>query len=147
MRRKSSVKVIQSCLTLRDPMDYTVHGILQARILERVAFPFSRGSSQLRDRTQVSCIAGWFFTSWFTRKARGEKQEQWNIHGGITNKTLNKNPLIFKVVSTCAYEKVCNYETKWCVGASIDKIKLEKSWKTSYAYKGPWVSAQMGWGI
>ena len=35
-------------------MDYTVHGILQARILEWVAFPFSRGSSQHRDRTQVS---------------------------------------------------------------------------------------------
>ena len=39
------VKVTQSCLTLCDPMDYTVHGILQARILEWVAFPFSRGSS------------------------------------------------------------------------------------------------------
>ena len=39
-------------------MDCIVHGILQARILEWVAFPFSRGSSQLRDRTQVSCIAG-----------------------------------------------------------------------------------------
>ena len=38
------VKVTQSCLTLCDPMDYTVHGILQARILEWVAFPFSRGS-------------------------------------------------------------------------------------------------------
>ena len=37
-------------------MDYTVHGILQARILEWVAFPFSRGSSQPRDRTQVSHI-------------------------------------------------------------------------------------------
>ena len=46
-----------------DPMDYTVHGILQARILEWVAFPFSRGSSQLRDQTQVSHIAGGFFTS------------------------------------------------------------------------------------
>ena len=44
------VKVVQSCLTLGDPVDYTVHGILQARILEWVAFPFSRGSSQLRDR-------------------------------------------------------------------------------------------------
>ena len=43
------VKVAQSCLTLCDLMDYTVHGILQARILERVAIPFSRGSSQLRD--------------------------------------------------------------------------------------------------
>ena len=44
-------------------MNYTVHGILQARILERVAFPSSRGSSQLGDRTQVSCIAAGFFTS------------------------------------------------------------------------------------
>ena len=55
---KVKVKVAQSCLTLCDPMDYTVHGILQARILEWVAFPFSRGPSQLRDGTQVSCIAG-----------------------------------------------------------------------------------------
>ena len=39
-------------------MDYTVHGILQARILEWVAFPFSKGSSQLSDQTQLSCIAG-----------------------------------------------------------------------------------------
>ena len=57
------VKVTQSCPTLCDPMDYTVHGILQARILEWVAFPFSRGSSQTRDQTQVSCIAGGFFTN------------------------------------------------------------------------------------
>ena len=60
---KMNVKVVQSCLTLCDPMDYTVHGILQARILEWVAFPFSRNSSQTRDRTQVSHIAGGFFTS------------------------------------------------------------------------------------
>ena len=52
------VKVTQWCPTLCYPMDYTVHGILQARILEWVAFPFSRGSSQPRDRTQVSRIAG-----------------------------------------------------------------------------------------
>ena len=45
-------------------MDYTVHGILQARILEWVAFPFFRGSSQCRDWTQVSCIVGRFFISW-----------------------------------------------------------------------------------
>ena len=48
---------------LENSMDCIVHGILQARILEWVAFPFSRGSSQRRDRTQVSCIAGGFFTS------------------------------------------------------------------------------------
>jgi len=44
-------------------MDCIVHGILQARILEGVAFPFSRGSSQPRDRTQVSHVTGRFFTS------------------------------------------------------------------------------------
>ena len=55
-----NVKVAQFCLTLCDPMDYTV---LQARTLEWVAFPFSRGSSQPRDQTQVSSIAGGFFTS------------------------------------------------------------------------------------
>ena len=64
-----TIQVAQSSLTLCDPMDYTVHGILQARILERVIFPFSRGSSQPRDWTQVSCIAGGFFTSWATREA------------------------------------------------------------------------------
>ena len=65
------VKVAQSCLTLCDPMDYTVHGILQDRILEWVAVPFSRGSSQPRNRTRISCIAGGFFTSWATREAHG----------------------------------------------------------------------------
>ena len=49
-------------------MDYTVYGILQARILEWVAFSFSRGSSQPRDPTQVSHIAGGFFTSQATGK-------------------------------------------------------------------------------
>ena len=56
------VKVIQSYPTLCDPMDYMVHGILQVRILEWVSFPFSRGSSQPSDRTQVSHIAGGFIT-------------------------------------------------------------------------------------
>ena len=48
------VQVSQSCPTLCDPMDYTAHGILQARILKWVAFPFSRGSSQPRDGTLIS---------------------------------------------------------------------------------------------
>jgi len=51
------------------PQGLYVHGILQARILEWIAFPFSRGSSQPRDQTQVSRIAGGFFTSWATREA------------------------------------------------------------------------------
>ena len=63
------VKVAQSRLTLHNPIYYAVHGILQASILKWVAIPFSRGSSQPRDRTQVSLIAGRFFTSWATREA------------------------------------------------------------------------------
>ena len=59
----AKVKVAPSCPTLCDPMDYTVHGILQARALEWVAFPFSRGSSQARDQTQVSHITGRFLTN------------------------------------------------------------------------------------
>ena len=59
--------VAQSCPTLCNPMDCSPpgssrHGILQARILEWVAIPFSRGSSSPRDWIQVSCIAGRFFT-------------------------------------------------------------------------------------
>ena len=46
---KMKVRVPQLCLTLCDPVDYTVHGVLPAKILEWVAFPFSRGSSQCRD--------------------------------------------------------------------------------------------------
>ena len=62
------VKVAQLCLTRCNLVNYTVHGILHARILELVAFPFTRGSSQPRDQAQVSHIAGGFFTSWATRK-------------------------------------------------------------------------------
>ena len=65
----------KSCLTLCDPMDYSrqpplVHGILQARILDWIAISDSRGSSQPRDQTRVSYIAGRVFTIWATREAR-----------------------------------------------------------------------------
>ena len=59
----SEVKVTHVCPTFCNPMDSIVHEILPARMLEWVAFPFTRGSSQSRDRTQVSCIAAGFFTS------------------------------------------------------------------------------------
>ena len=71
------VLVTQLCPTLRDPTDCSqpgssVHGILQARVLEWVAIPFCRGSSQPRGGTQVSYIAGRFFTIWATRKAQND---------------------------------------------------------------------------
>ena len=64
----STVQVAQS--NSLGPLDYTVYGILQARIIKTVAIPFPRGSSQPRDRTQVSWIAGGFFTSWATGKTK-----------------------------------------------------------------------------
>ena len=74
--KERNVCVSQSCPTFCSLMDYnplgsSVRGILQARILEWVAIPFSRVFSQYRDQTQVFCIAGGFFTVWATRGATG----------------------------------------------------------------------------
>ena len=74
-------------------MDYTVHGILQARILEWVAIPFSRGSSQPRDQTQVSSIVGGLFTSWATREAMLKSRSIYE-EDGIQDKHIL--PLVFK---------------------------------------------------
>ena len=72
---ESESEVAQLCPTLCDPMDSNlpgsaVHGIFQARILEWAAISVSRGSSQPRDRTRVSCIADRRFTIWATREAQ-----------------------------------------------------------------------------
>ena len=84
--------VTKLCLVLCDPMDYSptsssVHGISQARILEWVAIPSSRGSSQPRNWTQVSHIASGFFIDWATRKPDG------STHHGPNNEpwSLNKH--------------------------------------------------------
>ena len=72
MPRFAAESESESCSVMSnsfDPMDYTVCGILQARILEWVV-AFSRGSSQTRDQTQASHIVGEFFTSWATREAQ-----------------------------------------------------------------------------
>ena len=68
-------KVAQSCQTHCDPLSYTVHEILQARILEQLADLFFRGSFQPRDRTEVSCIAGGFFTAQPLGKPKDMKKE------------------------------------------------------------------------
>ena len=67
-------EVAKLCPTLCDPVDCSLpgsslHGILQARVLERVAISFSRGSSQPKDQTQASHIAGRCFNLWATREA------------------------------------------------------------------------------
>ena len=101
------VKVAQSCQTLCDPMDNTVHGVLSARLLEWVAFPSSRRSSQPRDRTKVSHIAGAFFTTLATREAHIEVSI---IYSNFSERLLeidiysflqfHGKPLPFEAVST-----------------------------------------------
>ena len=85
LEHSESEKVTQSRLTLCNPVDYTVHGILQARIQEWVAFPFSRASSQPRDRTQVSRISGEFFYHLSHKKSPLEHAPGLNGHLGPWN--------------------------------------------------------------
>ena len=106
--------VVQLCLTLCNPMDgsllgSSVHGLLQARILEWVVIPFSRGSSQPRDQTRVSCIAGRFFTTWATRETpwfvircdiigedrKGRKEKEVNGCGKASLQLEGQNAALF----------------------------------------------------
>ena len=87
----------QSCPTLCDPMDcslpgFSVHGIFQARVLEWVAISFSRGSSWPRDWTQVSYIAGRYFTLWATREAHPSygARRRHSINTCWMNKQMNE---------------------------------------------------------
>ena len=81
---ESEIEVAQMCPTLCDPVDCSlpgssIHGILQARVLEWVAISFSRGSSRARDQTQVSRIAGRHFNLWATREAPLNSRKQANL--------------------------------------------------------------------
>ena len=95
----SEWKSLSRVQLLCNPMDYTVQGVLQARILEWVAFPFSRESFQPRDRTQVSHTAGRFFTSWATGEALITLLELQNyviyIFNKITKITIRDGEIIF----------------------------------------------------
>ena len=117
------VKVAQLCPTLCHPMDCTVHGILQARILEWAAFLFSRGSSQPRDQTQVSHIAGGFFTNWAMREATNKTQH--NLKYAVltlivrtTNQWVNfvlSHWLVFmQTLEKIVYQQIWGYIWRTC---------------------------------
>ena len=107
---KVKTEVAQLCLTLCNTMDYTVHGILQARTLEWIAIPFSRRSSQPRDRTQVSSIAGGFFTNWAIREAKSYGSsifKFWSI--SILFSIAPRNEQSFSFLSTSSPALVISY--------------------------------------
>ena len=76
LTHKKESEVPLSCPTLCDPMDSSVHGIFQARVLEWVAISFSRGSSHHKDQSQVSHIVGRRFTVWVTREVLYETRKK-----------------------------------------------------------------------
>ena len=108
------------------------HGNLQARILKRVAFPFSRGPSQSRDWTQVSRITGGFFTSWATREAPL----------GLSS------PLNHKSV-TYLFWQGANLDVTWSVGITWSAARVEDSRAlyTSCGSSGLWSTHQAPWAV
>ena len=103
---------------------YTVPGILQARILEWVAGPFSRGSSQPRDWTQVSHTAGRFFTSWATREAP--------LLGRYSFQTGWVCVCVCMCVRVCACACTCSLVYMWCAHAQHHGFDLFSSVLETY---------------
>ena len=133
---KVNVKVARLCPTLCNPMDCSppgssISGILQARILEWVAFPFSSGSSQPGNWSRVSCIAGGFFTSWLTREA-WSLDIWWGLEvrvgsgGGVTLKKKKNRKLCTKVNIYWDLEK-----------KSRPNVKFRKPTNTKNVLKNP----------
>ena len=112
-------------------MGYTVHGILQARILEWAVFPFSRGSSWPRNRTRVYCIAGGFFTNWAIREAlakqlsiiitkdtgtktkQGDFHDSWPLLPQMDFKSLQKSCSLTAKCSLLSVYFVCLPRNAW----------------------------------
>ena len=128
--------VAKLCPTLCHPMNCStpgssVHGILQARILEWVAVPFSKGSSQPRNWTGVSCIASRFFTNWAIREAQvGQVSPGWSgqvaillirYHrlGGLINRNLFLTVL---KVGKCKIEVLIDSFPQWGVSSWLADI-------------------------
>ena len=129
------VNVTQSHPTVCDPMDYRVHGILQARILKWVVFPSSRGSFQPRDWIEVSHNADRFFTSWATREAP------------TSNICLSKHPPLVQTkwetfIKSLQSESKTAYNV--CVVQSVHEL-----WSTlgikAVETEGPAVLGEMSW--
>ena len=104
------VKVTQSCLTLWDPNNYRVQGILQARILAWVAFPFSRGSPQPRDRTQVSNIADRSFYQ--LSHKRSPRILEWIAYPLSRRSSLSRNWIQFSLYLNVEFQRTARRDKK-----------------------------------
>ena len=104
------------------PPGSSVHGILQTRILEWVAMPFSKGSSQPRDGTWVSCIVGRFFTVWTTREAKSQLKVQ---EPTVRSDAPKKHPS-FQSLAWISRDVTHSFQNpKYFLGASADLASLK----------------------
>ena len=156
------VCVCVSCSVVSDsllPLGYSlpgssVHGIFQARVLEWVAISFSRRSSQLRDWTWVSCIAGWFFTVWVTREVTSNEYNlrEWRPHtswakqlirprDGIPDTDLGTWRCYWRHWLSCTSEE-CSYLDGWADlllpeqppvprNPSVGEGRMDRRWRSS----------------
>ena len=131
--------------------DHTVHGILQIRILEWVAFPFA-GSAQIRGQTQVSHIGGGFFTSWATREALYAEWIMCNANVGLDEaqagiKTVGRNINNLRYADDTTIMAESEQELKSLllkVKEDIEKIGLKLNiQKTKIMASGPISSRQI----
>ena len=132
-QKAKNSNVTESCPTLCDPKDCSppgssVHGILQARILEWVATSFSRGSSQPRDQARVSCIAGRFLTIWATTTWMNLK----NIM--LTEEWINKMWYIYTMEYYSAIKKneIMSFEASRMDLESVILSKISQTAKEKY---------------
>ena len=140
--RKKESEIARSCPTLCDPVDCSppgssVHGILQARILEWVAISFSRGSSQPRDQTQVSHVAGRRFILWATRVCSKSSPPSYPLH-----LTADKQKTYCFNVYNNFWIKKCVQETgglQWVTfSLSSTWVKSVSCADTGDLYSGTW---------
>ena len=113
------------------PPGSSIHGILQARILEWIAISFSRGSSRSRDQTQVSCIAGRRFNLWATREALANKWQQQFIR--YTRHSAQDTPYVYEplfswwlcdkgICLQCRSHRSCGFDP------GVRKIPWRRKW-------------------
>ena len=112
----------------------SVHGILQARILEWVTISFSKGSSQPRDQTLVPCITGRFFTGWATREATTNFQKEWMVFSLYLNSIFLVSQLMLLTTVCLYYNTLLDFLWPTCLFILFSLIWSLLSLSTSNCY-------------
>ena len=148
-RKETAVAMLlaQSCPTLCDPTNrslpgFSIHGILQARILEWIAIPFYRGSSWPRDWTQVSYTAGRFFTIWATGKISQEIENHSNKNQWLKMRVTWKRRKVDKPQISTTNSIIFRYCFNWKTRFGCGRITIKRLLITINRLQIMWGSQQ-----